>query len=91
MVLHLTQGKVFYLDERLSVNEKSLAGRRQAHLARTALDELDPKLALQGLNPQAQRGLGQVEARGGTPKMPLVSDRNKCAYSPQLHSTSPPT
>jgi hypothetical protein len=26
MVLHLTQGKVFHLDERLSVNEKSLAG-----------------------------------------------------------------
>lgn len=80
MIFHLAQRAILFLHERLCVEKKGLTGRRQMHLARISLEELNPELSFQDLNPQAEGGLREVEFRGGTAEMPLVGDRNKRSY-----------
>jgi hypothetical protein len=80
MVSHLAQRAILFLHERLCVDKKGLTGRRQVHLARISLEELDPELSFQDLNPQAEGGLRQVEVGGGAAEMPLVGNRYKRSY-----------
>jgi hypothetical protein len=85
MIFHVAHGAIFLLNQGFRVQEKGLAGRGQVHLARTSLQELDSELLLQDLYPQAERGLSQIESRGGTAEMALVGDRHKSPQVPQFH------
>jgi hypothetical protein len=82
MIFHLPQRAILFLNQGFRVQKKSLAGRCQMHLARISLEELDSKLPFQDLNPQAEGGLSQVEACGGTAEMALIRDRYESPYVP---------
>jgi hypothetical protein len=77
VILHHTEGPIFFLYKPPSVQEESFACCRQSHLPRISLEQLNSELPLQALNPQCERGLREIEAGGGAAEMAFARDCQK--------------
>jgi hypothetical protein len=69
--------------------EQSLAGRREAHRARRALEERGVELCFERSDRPTQRRLGHAEAFGGATEMEFFGDGDEGSDLLQLHWRSP--
>src|SRR6185312_2860820 len=64
------------------------SGIGQGDLARGPVQQVDAELLLELANLLADRGLGDVEALGGTAEMQLLGDGDEIPQVPKLHGVS---
>jgi len=67
------------------VAQEQFSRRAQSNATRQSVEQEESDLLLQILDLPRQRGLRDMEARGGAPEMLLLSDRDEIAQMPQFH------
>jgi hypothetical protein len=78
VILHNAPSAIFLLYERSSVLEEGFTSRCQAYLSRIPMEQSNPKLSLQHLNPLGECRLREIEISSCTAEMTLVCDYQKC-------------
>jgi hypothetical protein len=87
VISHFAHGPVLVVGQTLSVRQKCFAGRRQPDFPRVPLEELDPKLSFQDLDPLRKARLRDMETRSSPTKMALLSDSYECPDIPKFHQS----
>ena len=74
--------------QRLRVREKRAPAVGEDHAATDALEQRRPQLPLEEVNAAADRGLGQVQGRGGAGEPAAPHDRHERLHVVELHWAS---